>query len=310
MPRLRPTGRAQPGPEALARRAPRGPVADPELRAAHARLRIGCKRILLSNDYFPALQQPNVELVAGAVDRGAGRTAIVTADGREHEVDTIIFGTGFHVQRHAVGDASAAAAGPPAGRASGTRGDAGATRDHRRRLPQPLPADRPQHRPRPQLDRLHDRVPARLRDAARWRRWTRTAPPSSTPGRRPRPPSTTTCSAPCAAPSGSTAAAPAGTSTRAATTRRCGRARLELPPGDPPVRPGRASTGGRLDGAFDPQFRGELRHLPEGFAASDEDRRLLLPFRDPPFEGGKHRLELILFGRRRARSRSSATLAS
>lgn len=58
--------------------------------------RIGCKRILLSNEYLPALTQPNVEVVTTGVREVRARS-IVTSDGQEHEVDTIIFGTGFHV---------------------------------------------------------------------------------------------------------------------------------------------------------------------------------------------------------------------
>jgi cation diffusion facilitator CzcD-associated flavoprotein CzcO len=70
-------------------------VADPELRA---RLRPqgvpGCKRILLSDDYYPALAGPSVEVVMSAI-AGIRPSAVVTADGREHPVDTIIWGTGF-----------------------------------------------------------------------------------------------------------------------------------------------------------------------------------------------------------------------
>jgi cation diffusion facilitator CzcD-associated flavoprotein CzcO len=57
---------------------------------------IGCKRILMSNDYYPALKQPNVDLVTEKIVR-VTPNAVVTADGVEHEVDTIIFGTGFRV---------------------------------------------------------------------------------------------------------------------------------------------------------------------------------------------------------------------
>ena len=57
---------------------------------------LGCKRVLLSDDYYPSLTQSNVEVVtAGIGEVTAG--GVVTADGVEHEVDTIIFGTGFHV---------------------------------------------------------------------------------------------------------------------------------------------------------------------------------------------------------------------
>jgi cation diffusion facilitator CzcD-associated flavoprotein CzcO len=57
---------------------------------------IGCKRILLSNDYYPALRQPNVDVVTEKIVR-ITPNGVVTADGIEHQVDTIIFGTGFAV---------------------------------------------------------------------------------------------------------------------------------------------------------------------------------------------------------------------
>jgi cation diffusion facilitator CzcD-associated flavoprotein CzcO len=57
---------------------------------------IGCKRILLSNDYYKALKQPNVDVVTEKIV-GVTPTGVVTADGVEHEVDTIIFGTGFKI---------------------------------------------------------------------------------------------------------------------------------------------------------------------------------------------------------------------
>jgi cation diffusion facilitator CzcD-associated flavoprotein CzcO len=57
---------------------------------------IGCKRILMSNDYYPALKKPNVDVVTEKIVR-VTPTGVVTADGVEHEVDTIIFGTGFKV---------------------------------------------------------------------------------------------------------------------------------------------------------------------------------------------------------------------
>jgi cation diffusion facilitator CzcD-associated flavoprotein CzcO len=54
----------------------------------------GCKRILFSSYWYPALQRDNVELVTDQIARITER-GIVTADGREREVDTIIYGTGF-----------------------------------------------------------------------------------------------------------------------------------------------------------------------------------------------------------------------
>ena len=54
----------------------------------------GCKRILFSSWFLPALQRPNVELVTDAIAR-ATPTGLVTAGGAEHELDCIIHATGF-----------------------------------------------------------------------------------------------------------------------------------------------------------------------------------------------------------------------
>jgi cation diffusion facilitator CzcD-associated flavoprotein CzcO/short-subunit dehydrogenase len=72
-------------------------VRDPALRAAVTpSFTLGCKRLLLSNTYYGAIQAPNVELVPRGVTRVTPR-GVVDAAGVEREVDTIIFGTGFHV---------------------------------------------------------------------------------------------------------------------------------------------------------------------------------------------------------------------
>ncbi len=85
------------GAERIARAHLRRQVRDPELRRRLTpRFRLGCKRILLSNRWYPALARPNVELVSEAI-RGIRGTTIELADGTEREVDTIILGTGFHV---------------------------------------------------------------------------------------------------------------------------------------------------------------------------------------------------------------------
>lgn len=55
---------------------------------------IGCKRILISNDWYPALQRPNVSLVTEPI-REIREQGVVTADGREREVDCLVFATGF-----------------------------------------------------------------------------------------------------------------------------------------------------------------------------------------------------------------------
>jgi cation diffusion facilitator CzcD-associated flavoprotein CzcO len=70
-------------------------IADPALRAkVTPDYTIGCKRILLSSDYYPALTRPNVELVTEPIAR-ITETGLVCADGTAREVDVIIYGTGF-----------------------------------------------------------------------------------------------------------------------------------------------------------------------------------------------------------------------
>jgi cation diffusion facilitator CzcD-associated flavoprotein CzcO len=72
-------------------------VQNPELRKKLTpNFRIGCKRILISRDYLPALTQPNVDVVTDGIREVRGNR-IITQDGSEHEVDVIIYGTGFKV---------------------------------------------------------------------------------------------------------------------------------------------------------------------------------------------------------------------
>jgi cation diffusion facilitator CzcD-associated flavoprotein CzcO len=81
--------------EKLARAYLAEQVKDPVLRAKLTpSYTIGCKRILMSNNYYQALQQPHVEVVTDAIER-VTPTGIVTRDGRERQVDAIIHGTGF-----------------------------------------------------------------------------------------------------------------------------------------------------------------------------------------------------------------------
>jgi len=83
--------------EKLARRYMESQVADPDLRARLTPTYTpGCKRLLQSNDYYPALQRPNVRVETEGILRLAP-DGVVTADGVRHEVDTIIFGTGFRI---------------------------------------------------------------------------------------------------------------------------------------------------------------------------------------------------------------------
>lgn len=81
--------------ERFALRHIREQIADPALRArVTPDYRIGCKRILLSNDYYPALQQPNVAVVNSAIAQ-VEALGVRTHDGVLHELDTLVWATGF-----------------------------------------------------------------------------------------------------------------------------------------------------------------------------------------------------------------------
>jgi len=70
-------------------------VPDPELRRKLTpAYPLGCKRVLISNDWYPALQRPNVELIDAAVDAILPH-GVHARDGSVREVDAIIYGTGF-----------------------------------------------------------------------------------------------------------------------------------------------------------------------------------------------------------------------
>lgn len=79
------------------RRHMEGVIADPELRVALTpSYNLGCKRVLPSNDYYPAIARDNVSLVTEKIIEFRP-DGMVTADGAEHAVDTVILATGFHV---------------------------------------------------------------------------------------------------------------------------------------------------------------------------------------------------------------------
>jgi cation diffusion facilitator CzcD-associated flavoprotein CzcO len=83
--------------EAIARRHLERQVSDPELRKKLTPdYTIGCKRIVLSSDYYPTLCEPHVELVTEGIER-ITQSGVVTGDGRHIEVDVLIYGTGFKV---------------------------------------------------------------------------------------------------------------------------------------------------------------------------------------------------------------------
>ncbi len=73
-------------------------VKDPAKREALTpNFSAGCKRVLVSNDYYPSLARDNVNIVSDHIQRITPK-GVVTADGVEHPADVIIWGTGFRVQ--------------------------------------------------------------------------------------------------------------------------------------------------------------------------------------------------------------------
>lgn len=74
-------------------------VPDPRLRELLTpAYEIGCKRVVFSDDYYPALQRPDVTLEPSALARVEGRRA-VAASGRIHELDVLVLATGFETAR-------------------------------------------------------------------------------------------------------------------------------------------------------------------------------------------------------------------
>ncbi len=81
--------------ERVSRRHLERSIANPVLRATLTpNYRMGCKRVLPSNDYYPALLRENVEVVTEPIDQIRAH-AVATTDGRERAADVIVFATGF-----------------------------------------------------------------------------------------------------------------------------------------------------------------------------------------------------------------------
>lgn len=90
--------------EKVARAHIRLTIKNPELREKLTPdYTLGCKRMLLSSHYYPAVDQPNVDLFATGVARVEGNT-VIGQDGSCCEVDVIILGTGFYVTEPPVAD--------------------------------------------------------------------------------------------------------------------------------------------------------------------------------------------------------------
>ena len=80
----------------MALRHLRKQVRDPSLRAQLTpSYPVGCKRIVISDDWYPALQRDNVALVTSPI-ASVTREGVIAADGTALEADAIVFATGFH----------------------------------------------------------------------------------------------------------------------------------------------------------------------------------------------------------------------
>lgn len=78
-------------------------IVDPRMRAAlKPNYELGCKRVLVSDDYYPALTRPNVELVTNGIAEVCEHS-IVTEDGVERPIDVLIFSTGFRATEPLIG---------------------------------------------------------------------------------------------------------------------------------------------------------------------------------------------------------------
>jgi cation diffusion facilitator CzcD-associated flavoprotein CzcO len=78
-------------------------VKDPILRKnVTPNFTVGCKRILFANNYYPALQAANTRLIPHGLVKVEGNT-VIAANGERHEVDVIIWGTGFEVSHPPIG---------------------------------------------------------------------------------------------------------------------------------------------------------------------------------------------------------------
>jgi cation diffusion facilitator CzcD-associated flavoprotein CzcO len=86
--------------EKLVLRSLEDQIPDPVLRAKLTpSYRLGCKRVLISNEYYQAVQRDNVEVVTDGIAE-VTPTGVRTVDGRERAVDAIICGTGFKVSEY------------------------------------------------------------------------------------------------------------------------------------------------------------------------------------------------------------------
>lgn len=87
-------------PEILAKRHIRKAIKDKELAdALTPKYTLGCKRVLKSDDYYPAIARANVDLVTAGIQE-ITETGLITQDGKHYEVDAIVYATGFQASEN------------------------------------------------------------------------------------------------------------------------------------------------------------------------------------------------------------------
>ena len=97
-------------------------IADPVLREkVQPHFALGCKRVLISSDWYPALARDNVELITEPISH-LTRDGIVTADSTAREVDVLIVATGFQATEQPIADLIKGRDGQTLGQAWSERG--------------------------------------------------------------------------------------------------------------------------------------------------------------------------------------------
>jgi cation diffusion facilitator CzcD-associated flavoprotein CzcO len=143
-------------------------IPDPKLRAALTPdYAPGCKRLLISDDYIPALRRENVAVVTSGIERIA-EGGVVTRDGALHPADVIVYGTGFEttsflapIEIEGLGGRKLQEQWRDGAEAYLGVAVAG--------FPNLFLLVRPEHEPRPQLDPVHDRGAGALHRRVRGR---------------------------------------------------------------------------------------------------------------------------------------------
>ena len=210
--------------EKLARRHIAREISDPALREkVTPDFRMGCKRILQSNHYYPTLDRDDVDLVTDPIAKVTG-DAVVTADGVERPVDVIVVATGFQTTDPPISHRVHGRDGRSLAQTWATSGMAAYKGSAVHGFPNYFSIVGPNTGLGHSSHGLRDRERRSGTSVTRSGRCAPSGGPSSSRAPTPSGPGTPTCSAGWAVRCGTPAAARAGTSTTTAATRCSGRA--------------------------------------------------------------------------------------